>query len=347
MGDSALRRFLVTGGAGFIGSNFARMLLRNGAERVVVFDKLTYAGNLANLVDLAAYPAYEFVQGDICDPIAVEKALDGCQAIVNFAAESHVDRSLLSAGEFIQTNILGTQVLLDAAVRAGIERFVQVSTDEVYGDVAEGYSREDDLLRPRSPYSASKAGAELMVNAYAETYGLNAIITRGSNTYGPYQFPEKLIPLMITNVFESQPLPVYGDGQQARDWLYVLDHCRGILVALERGESGQIYNVGGGNERRNLEVVLTLLDLMDGPPELITHVEDRLGHDRRYALSTERLEALGWRPETSFEEGLRETVDWYRANGAWWRPLKEGRFSAYYERNYGARATLNLESPDA
>ncbi|HEX7101990.1 MAG TPA: dTDP-glucose 4,6-dehydratase [Nitrolancea sp.] len=347
MAESRLRRFLVTGGAGFIGSNFARMLLQGGAERVVVFDKITYAGNPANLLDLADYPAYEFVQGDICDPTAVGKALDGCQAIVNFAAESHVDRSLLSASEFIQTNILGTTILLEAAVRLGIERFVQVSTDEVYGDVAQGYSREDDPLRPRSPYSASKASAELMVNAYAETFGLDAIITRGSNTYGPYQFPEKLIPLMITNVFESRPLPVYGDGQQARDWLYVLDHCRGILVAMERGEPGQIYNIGGGNERRNLDVVMTLLDLMDGPPELITHVEDRLGHDRRYALSTERLRALGWRPETSFEQGLRETVDWYRANGNWWRPLKDGRFTTYYQQNYGARARLNLETPDA
>ncbi|HVX30875.1 MAG TPA: dTDP-glucose 4,6-dehydratase, partial [Nitrolancea sp.] len=263
MGNSPLRRFVVTGGAGFIGSNFARLLLQRGAERVIVFDKLTYAGNPANLHDLANYPAYEFIQGDICDPLAVEKALAGCQAVVNFAAESHVDRSLLSAGEFIQTNVLGTQVLLDAAVKAGVERFVQVSTDEVYGDIAEGYSREDDLLRPRSPYSASKAGAELMVNAYAETYGLKTIITRGSNTYGPYQYPEKLIPLMITNAFESQPLPVYGDGQQVRDWLYVLDHCRGILVAMERGEPGQAYNVGGGNERRNLDVVLQLLELMD------------------------------------------------------------------------------------
>jgi dTDP-glucose 4,6-dehydratase len=347
MGDLASRRFLVTGGAGFIGSNFARMLLQQGAERVVVFDKLTYAGNPANLHDLTAFPAYQFVQGDICDAAAVDKALDGCEVIVNFAAESHVDRSLLSAGEFIQTNILGTQVLLDAAVRAGVERFVQVSTDEVYGDVAEGYSREDDPLRPRSPYSASKAGAELMVNAYVETYGLNAIITRGSNTYGPYQFPEKLIPLMITNVFESLPLPVYGDGQQARDWLYVLDHCRGILVAMERGEAGSVFNIGGGNERRNLDVILTLLDLMDGPRELITHVEDRLGHDRRYALATDRLQALGWRPETSFEAGLRETVDWYRAHSGWWRPLKEGRFTAYYEQNYGTRARLTADSSDA
>jgi len=347
MGEASLQRFLVTGGAGFIGSNFARMLLQRGAERVVVFDKITYAGNPANLLDLAAYPAYEFVQGDICDSVAVAEALDGCQAVVNFAAESHVDRSLLSAGEFIQTNILGTQVLLEAAVKAGIERFVQVSTDEVYGDVAEGYSREEDLLRPRSPYSASKAGAELMVNAYVETYGLNAIITRGSNTYGPYQYPEKLIPLMVTNAFESLPLPVYGDGQQVRDWLYVLDHCRGILVAMERGAPGHVYNIGGGNERRNLDVVLQLLNLMDCPPELIQHVEDRLGHDRRYAISTERLRALGWRPETSFDHGLRETVAWYRANSSWWRPLKEGRFTTYYEQNYGARAALNLDGSDA
>ena len=347
MRDASLRRFLVTGGAGFIGSNFARMLLQQGAERVVVFDKLTYAGNSANLLDLATNPAYAFVRGDICDPVAVEKALDGCEVIVNFAAESHVDRSLMSAGEFIQTNVLGTQVLLDAAVRAGIERFVQVSTDEVYGDIAEGYSQESDPLRPRSPYSASKAGAELMVNAYVETYGLNAVITRGSNTYGPYQYPEKLIPLMITNAFESLPLPVYGDGQQVRDWLNVLDHCRGILVAMENGEPGQAYNVGGGNERRNIDVVLQLLNLMDGPPELIQHVEDRLGHDRRYALSTERLRALGWRPEVDFEQGLRETVDWYRTNGSWWRPLKEGRFSAYYEQNYGERNRLNASESGA
>jgi dTDP-glucose 4,6-dehydratase len=342
--QSSLKRFLVTGGAGFIGSNFARLLLQSGAERVVVFDKLTYAGNPENLSDLAAYPAFEFVQGDICDSAAVERAVNGCDALVNFAAESHVDRSLLSVGEFIQTNVHGTQVLLEAAVRAGVERFVQVSTDEVYGDIPEGSSREDDLLRPRSPYSASKAGAEMMVNAYFETYGLKTVITRGSNTYGPYQFPEKLIPLMITNVFETRLLPVYGDGQQVRDWLHVHDHCSGIVTAMERGTPGQRYNIGGGNERRNLDIVQQLLELMDAPESLIQHVEDRLGHDRRYAISTERLRALGWQPEMSFERGLLETVEWYRANRAWWRPLKEGHFSSYYERNYGARAVIDPDS---
>jgi dTDP-glucose 4,6-dehydratase len=343
----AMKRYLVTGGAGFIGSNFARLLLQRGAERVVVFDKLTYAGNPENLADLARYPAFEFVQGDICDPAAVGRALEGCEAIVNFAAETHVDRSLLSVGEFIQTNVHGTQVLLDAAVHADVKRFVQVSTDEVYGDIPAGCSREDDLLRPRSPYSASKAGAEMMVNAYFETYGLNTVITRGSNTYGPYQFPEKLIPLMITNVFEARSLPVYGDGQQVRDWLHVHDHCTGIVTAMERGSTGGRYNIGGGNERRNLDIVLLLLELMDAPRSLIQHVEDRLGHDRRYALSTERLRALGWQPETSFERGLQETVEWYRAHREWWRPLKEGRFSSYYERNYGARSVISPDAPSA
>jgi len=339
----AIKRYLVTGGAGFIGSNFARLLLSEGAERVVVFDKLTYAGNLANLADLAGYPAFEFVQGDICDAVAVERALDECEAIVNFAAETHVDRSLLSVGEFIQTNVYGTQVLLETAVRSTIKRFVQVSTDEVYGDIPAGFSCEDDLLRPRSPYSASKAAAEMMVNAYFETYGLETVITRGSNTYGPYQFPEKLIPLMITNVFEARTLPVYGDGQQVRDWLHVRDHCTGIIAAMERGAAGARYNIGGGNERRNLDIVLQLLELLDAPQSLIEHVEDRLGHDRRYALSTERLRALGWQPEMSFERGLQETVEWYRGHQNWWRPLKEGRFSSYYERNYGTRSIISTE----
>jgi dTDP-glucose 4,6-dehydratase len=322
-------------------------LLQDGAARVVVFDKLTYAGNPHNLDDLTAFPAFEFVRGDICDAGAVERAVAGCDTVVNFAAETHVDRSLLSAGEFIQTNVHGTQVLLEAAVRAGMQRFVQISTDEVYGDIAVGSSREDDLLRPRSPYSASKAAAEMMVNAYVETYGLNAVITRGSNTFGPYQFPEKLIPLMITNVFEARSLPVYGDGQQMRDWMHVYDHCSGILAVMERGVAGQAYNIGGGSERRNLDVVLQLIELLDAPTSLIQHVEDRLGHDRRYALSTERLRALGWQPAMSFERGLRETVEWYQTHRDWWRPLKEGRFSSYYEQNYGSRAAIDPNTQSA
>ena len=343
MANSDVRRVLVTGGAGFIGGNFARSLLERGVPEVWVYDKLTYAGNRDNLSDLESAPGFRFIHADICDPLAVDEAVAECDAIVNFAAETHVDRSLLEPAGFIQTNVYGTFVLLEAARRHGVRRFVQVSTDEVYGDIAVGYSNEADRLHPRSPYSASKAGAEMMVLAYVETHAFPAVITRGSNTYGPYQYPEKFIPLMITNALEGRKLPVYGDGLQVRDWIHVRDHCAGIDFALRAGNAGEVYNIGGGNERQNINVVREILRILDRPDDLIQHVEDRLGHDRRYALDTGKLRALGWKPETHFAEGLRETVDWYLARRDWWEPLKGESFAAYYGRTYGGRATLRVD----
>lgn len=338
-----VRRVLVTGGAGFIGSNFARYLVERGVPEVWVYDKLTYAGNRKSLSDLESADGFRFIQSDICDPVAVDQAIAGCDAVVNFAAETHVDRSLLEPAGFIQTNVYGTFVLLDAARRHGVRRFVHVSTDEVYGDIPAGFSTEADRLHPRSPYSASKAGAEMMVLAYVETHGLPAVITRGSNTYGPYQYPEKFIPLMITNAMEDHSLPVYGDGLQVRDWIHVRDHCAGIDVALRAGKAGEVYNIGGGNERRNIDVVREILRILDRTDDRIQHVEDRLGHDRRYALATNKLRALGWEPATGFAEGLRETVEWYQARRDWWEPLKGESFAAYYGRNYGGRATLRVD----
>ena len=346
MAGEAFRRLLVTGGAGFIGSNFARFLLGRGDSEVVVFDKLTYAGNPANLADLQGSARFRFIQGDICDPDAVQEAVQGCDAVVNFAAETHVDRSLLDPAAFIHTNVYGTWVLLEAARQGAVRRFVQVSTDEVYGEVPAGYSTEADPLRPRSPYSASKAGADMMVLAYVATYGLHASITRGSNTYGPYQFPEKVIPLMITNAMEERPLPVYGDGRQVRDWIHVEDHCAGIEAVLRRGEPGEAYNVGGGNPRENLDVIRTILRILGRPDSLVRHVTDRPGHDRRYALATGKLRALGWQPTIDFEEGLRRTVAWYQEHHTWWEPLRGAGFQQYYDRNYGGRTTVDSGAAD-
>jgi dTDP-glucose 4,6-dehydratase len=324
-------RVLVTGGAGFIGSHFVRRLVRAG-EDVVVFDKLTYSGNRANLEDVE----HEFAHGDICDADAVAEAAAGCDAIVNFAAETHVDRSILGPAEFIATDVLGTQVLLDWARHAGV-RMVQVSTDEVYGDLeAGGRSREDDPLRPSSPYSASKAGGDLQVLAYVRTYGVDACITRGANTYGPNQYPEKLIPLFVTNALDGEPLPVYGDGRQVREWLYVDDHCAGVERVLRDGRAGEIYNVGG-DERENLEITRRILELTGADESLVRHVADRPGHDRRYALDDSKLRALGWEPSRRLEDGLAETVEWYRANRAWWEPLKSGEYRAYYQQQYADR----------
>lgn len=334
------RRILVTGGAGFIGSNFARYLLEQGAPEIVVLDKLTYAGNLANLADLAGQPGFRFIQGDIADPAVVAAAMENCDAVVNFAAETHVDRSLLEPATFIQTNVQGTYVLLETAVRSGVERFVQVSTDEVYGEVLIGRSRESDPLRPRNPYSASKASGDLFALAYYVSYGLPVMVTRGANTYGPYQHPEKFIPLSVTNLLEGRPIPVYGDGRQERDWLHVRDHCRAISLVLTRGEPGQIYNVGAGNHRPNLEVARAIVRLLGLSDDLIQHVADRPGHDRRYAVDASKIEALGWTPEIPFDEGLAETVRWYEAHREWWTPLKSGEFADYYRRNYGARGPL-------
>jgi dTDP-glucose 4,6-dehydratase len=324
-------RILVTGGAGFIGSRFVKRAVERG-EEIVVLDKLTYSGNPENIADVDC----EFVRGDIADPDAVAPAARGCDAIVNFAAESHVDRSILGPAEFITTDVLGTQVLLDWA-RHHDARYVQISTDEVYGDLPPGAaSKEDDPIRPSSPYSASKAGGDLQVLAYVRTYGVNASITRGANTYGPHQHPEKLIPLFVSNALDGQPLPVYGDGRQRREWLHVDDHCAGVELVLAQGGPGEIYNVPG-EEHENLEVTERILELTGADPSLVRHVEDRAGHDRRYALDGSKLRALGWSPTRSFAEGLAETVGWYRDNRAWWEAIKAGEYRDYYEQQYGAR----------
>jgi dTDP-glucose 4,6-dehydratase len=325
-------RVLVTGGAGFIGSHFVKRLAAAG-EEVVVLDKLAYSGNLANLEGFE----HEFHEGDIADPEAVARAGAGCTAVVNLAAETHVDRSILEAGDFIRTDVYGAHVLLEWA-RASGARFVQVSTDEVYGDVPpEASSREGDALAPSSPYAASKAGGDLQVLAYVRTYGVNASITRGSNTYGPNQYPEKLIPLFVTNALDGEPLPLYGDGRQTRDWLHAEDHCAAIEHVLREGGPGEIYNAGGGHEVENVEITGRILELTEADPSLVRHVEDRPGHDRRYSLDSTKLHALGWRPEREFTRGLAETVDWYRTNRAWWEPIKSGEYRAYYERQYASR----------
>jgi len=300
---------------------------------------MTYAANPENVREVAGDPRYRFVRGDICDGSAVREAIEGgASAIVNFAAETHVDRSILAPEQFIKTDILGTHVLLEAVREQGIERFVQVSTDEVYGDVEQGSSAEDHPLRPRSPYAASKAGGDLQVLAYRTTFGAPVLITRGSNTYGPYQYPEKLIPLFVTNLLDDTPVPVYGDGRQIRDWIHVDDHARGILHVLEHGELGEIYNIGGGNSRENLEITKVLLSATNRSWEThVRHVTDRAGHDRRYSLDASKTGHLGWKPRVDFEQGLRDTVDWYRANEAWWRPIKSGEFREYYKTQYASR----------
>ena len=333
-------RYLVTGGLGFIGSAFIRLLAAERPEiEIVNLDAMTYAANPANLAQLPAGARYRFVKGDITDPSAVAEGIgDGVDAIVNFAAETHVDRSILDPEAFLRTDILGTHTLLEAVRERGIARYLQVSTDEVYGDVESGESVESSPLRPRSPYSASKAGGDLQVLAYRATYSLPVLITRGSNTYGPYQYPEKLIPLFVTNLIDDQSVPLYGDGLQVRDWLHVEDHARGILSVLERGELGEVYNIGGGNPRTNIEITRRLLAGCGRAFEShVRHVADREGHDRRYAISSAKAHALGWRPQIEFERGLEESIDWYRKHESWWRPLKSGEFLAYYQRQYAHR----------
>jgi dTDP-glucose 4,6-dehydratase len=327
-------RVLVTGGAGFIGSHFVARLAAQG-EDVVVLDKLTYAGNRANLEGIE----HEFQEGDIADPDAVAVAASGCDAIVNFAAETHVDRSILGPAEFIVTDVLGTQVLLDHARNHDV-RLVQVSTDEVYGDLQldAPACTEDAPLRPSSPYSASKTGGDLQVLAYVRTYGVDACITRGANTYGARQYPEKFLPLFITNAFDGEQLPVYGDGRQHREWLHVDDHCAAVELVLREGETGQVYNISG-QERENLDVVRAILDLTGASPDLVRHVEDRPGHDRRYSVDSTKLAGLGWRPEHAFAQGLAETVEWYRGHRSWWEPIKSGEYRRYYERQYARRFT--------
>jgi dTDP-glucose 4,6-dehydratase len=329
---------LVTGGCGFIGSNYIRWLLETDlAVSIVNLDALTYAGNLANLADLNGNPRYRFVHGDITEKETVRRVANGVGGIVHFAAESHVDRSIIDSGPFIRTNVVGTQILLDAAREFNVPRFLQVSTDEVYGSLGPtGLFREDTPLAPSSPYSASKAAADMLVQAYHHTFGMNAVITRCSNNYGPYQFPEKLIPLFITNLFNDQQVPIYGDGMQIRDWIHVRDHCAGIEAVRQHGRSGEVYNLGGKNEKANIEITTLLLDLIGKPKTLMKYVKDRPGHDRRYAIDCSKAEReLGWSPKVPFDRGLKETIEWYRANADWVAKIRSGEYLKYYEQQYG------------
>jgi dTDP-glucose 4,6-dehydratase len=336
-----LVEILVTGGAGFIGSNFVRYGLATHPDwRVTTLDKLTYAGRRENLHDVMDDPRHTFVHGDIVDAPLSGPLVEQSDIVVHFAAETHVDRSIMAAGDFIRTDVEGTFVLLEAARRAThLRRFIQISTDEVYGSVPTGASRETDELKPRNPYAASKAGADRLAYSYFATYGLPVIITRASNNYGPYQFPEKVIPLFVTNAIDDIPVPLYGDGKNVRDWLHVDDHCRAIDLLLENGVNGEVYNIGGGNDVTNVDLTHRILAALGKPTSLIKPVADRPGHDRRYCLDTTKLRALGWTPREPFEEGLRRTVDWYRRNEWWWRPVKEQdpAFKAYYQAQYQER----------
>jgi dTDP-glucose 4,6-dehydratase len=342
-----VKNLLVTGGAGFIGSNFVHYMLSSYDYKIVVYDKLTYAGNLDNLIPVQDDPHYRFVLGDICDRAAVEKAVieHGIDTIVNFAAETHVDRSIMDPDAFIQTSVYGTYTLLEVARALELERYHQISTDEVYGHIPPGKSSvETDKVDPRSPYAASKASADLLVNAYFITYGLPVTITRGSNNIGPYQYPEKVVPLFATNAIDHLPLPVYGDGRQMREYQHVRDHCEAIDLVLRRGQIGEIYNIGTGIEVENLAMVEILLDALDRPRSLIRHVADRPGHDRRYSLNIGKITALGWEPNHSPEEAIAQTAHWYRDNEWWWRKIKSGEFRKYYETQYGER--LRAAAPE-
>jgi dTDP-glucose 4,6-dehydratase len=333
---------LVTGGAGFIGSNFVRHALAAHQDwRVTTLDKLTYAGRLENLESVKDHPRHRFVKGDVADAAVAAPLVAESEIVVHFAAETHVDRSIANAGDFITTDVYGTFVLLEAARQnTTLRRFVQISTDEVYGSVPEGSSRETDELRPRNPYSASKAGADRLAYSYWATYNVPVVITRASNNYGRNQFPEKVIPLFITNLIDDIPVPLYGDGQNERDWLHVDDHCRGVDLLIDRGVSGEVYNIGGGNQVKNVDLTHRILELVGKPVSLITPVADRQGHDRRYSLDTSKLASLGWTPRAAFEQGLAETVAWYRENERWWRPIKDEdpAFRTYYQGQYGHRS---------
>ncbi|MFH1403052.1 MAG: dTDP-glucose 4,6-dehydratase [Candidatus Altiarchaeota archaeon] len=315
-------RVLVTGGAGFIGSNFIRHMLGKYDYEIVNLDKLTYAGNPENLRDVEDNTEYSFVKGDVCDRKVVEENAKDCDAIINFAAETHVDRSIIDAGSFVETDVYGTYRLLEAARKYEVGKYVQISTDEVYGSIQEGSFTEESNLEPNSPYSASKAGGDLLVRAYHKTYGLPVMITRSSNNYGPYQYPEKIIPLFITNLIEGKKVPLYGDGQNVRDWLHVEDNCKAIDVILHKGKAGETYNIGGDCEIKNIDLTKKILELMEHDESRIEYVEDRLGHDQRYSLNTNKTKKLGWKPEKDFNQGLKETVEWYRKNKEWWKPLK-------------------------
>ncbi len=330
-----MKKLLVTGGMGFIGSNFIREYIDD--YEIVNLDKLTYAGNPANLEDIEDHENYEFVKGDIKDQEVVEDCIGkGVEAIINFAAETHVDRSIIYAGDFVQTDMYGTFVLLEAMRKYDqVEKLVHISTDEVYGEIEEGLFKETDPIDPNNPYSASKAGADRMASAYHNTYGLDTVIARPSNNYGPYQYPEKLIPLFTTNAIDSKELPIYGDGSQVRDWLYVKDNCEAIEFLLRNGKAGEAYNVGGGNEKTNLEITRKILEVTGKSENLMKFVEDRPGHDQRYALDNTKINKLGWEPKHDFEEAMEETIKWYMKNEDWWRPIKSGEFKEYYEEKYG------------
>jgi dTDP-glucose 4,6-dehydratase len=331
-------KLLVTGGAGFIGSNFIRHVLREHADdRVVNLDKLTYAGNPANLADVQRDARYTFVHGDICDAALVRETLRGVDAVVNFAAESHVDRSLVEPDGFLRTDVFGVFTLLEAVRECRIPRFLHISTDEVYGSVAQGSSTEQDPLRPSNPYSASKASGDLLALSYWRTHGVPVVITRSSNNFGPYQYPEKVVPLFITNAIDDQPLPLYGDGRNVRDWLYVVDNCAAIDLVLRRGRDGEVYNIGGGHEVENVVLTHEILRLTGKPETLIRRVTDRPGHDRRYSVNSTKVGQLGWSPRHPFAAALETTVRWYREHESWWRPLKSGEFRAWYERQYANR----------
>lgn len=332
--------YLVTGAAGFIGSNFVRQVLDEDPDaHIVAYDMLTYAGNLENLVGCLDHPRLRFIRGDICDASAVREAMSGADVVIHFAAESHVDRSILGCKEFVHTNVQGTQVLLDEARNRKLRLFVQISTDEVYGSLGPtGRFSEQTPLRPNSPYSASKAAADMLAWAYFHTYGLPVVITRCSNNYGPYQFPEKLIPLFITNLMEGRKVPVYGDGMNVRDWIHVSDHCRAVRLVIARGRPGEVYNVGGNNEQSNMDITRLLVAGLGGDDSMIEYVADRPGHDRRYAVDASKIAAeLGWKPVVDFKSGLQETIDWYRRNESWWRRIKSGEYLEYYKRQYGGR----------
>jgi dTDP-glucose 4,6-dehydratase len=330
-----MRKLLVTGGAGFIGSNFIRYMLNKHDDVAIInLDKLTYAGNLDNLKDFERDDRYQFVKGDICDASVVDPLVKEADVIVNFAAESHVDRSIGRPDDFIKTDIFGCFVLLEAARKYKIQRFVQISTDEVYGSIENGLFKETDPLMPSSPYSASKAGADRLVYSYHVTYALPVVIPRSSNNFGPYQYPEKLISLFVTNALNNQSLPIYGDGKNIRDWLYVLDNCEAIDLIMEKGKDGEAYNVGAGNEKTNLEITELILGNTRKPKNLMAFVEDRKGHDRRYALNTDKIRKLGWKPRHEFSQALAETVEWYRDNRWWWEKMKSGEYLEYYKKNY-------------
>ncbi len=332
-----MNSILVTGGAGFIGSNFVRYMIDKYPDyRIIVLDALTYAGNRENLKDLEGKPNYLFYYGNICDAEVVNNLVSNSDVVINFAAETHVDRSILEAGSFIQTDVVGTFTLLEAARKYEIERYIQVSTDEVYGSIEDGSFFEASPVEPNSPYSASKAGGDLLVRAYNRTYGLPTIITRSSNNFGPYQYPEKLIPLFITNALDDLTLPLYGDGKNVRDWLYVLDNCQAIDVIMHNGEIGETYNIGGGNEMQNIQITELILKLLNKPKTLIKPVPDRLGHDRRYSVNFDKIEKLGWKPSHKFSDALKETIRWYQENEDWWRHIKEKRedFQKYYKQQY-------------